>query len=66
MKFDQNLIEKYFSGETSADEFFGLNSTIKHRIKLSDGCFIGASSFVSESHDVPVKLIPRSSKPIPK
>ena len=51
---------------TGADVFFGLNSTIKHGIKLSDGCFVGASSFVSKSYDEPVNLVPRPSIPILK
>jgi hypothetical protein len=34
-------------------------------VKLADGCYIGASSFVSESYEFAVKLIPRAAKPLP-
>jgi len=50
---------------TGANVFFGLNSTIKNGVKLADGCFVGASSFVSESYGSAVKLIPRAAKPLP-
>jgi len=52
------------SVKTGDDIFFGLNSTIKNGIKLANGCFIGASAFVSESYDFSVKLIPRAAKPL--
>ena len=51
--------------KTGSDVFLGLNSTIKHCVKLADGCYIGASSFVSESYAFAVKLIPRAAKPLP-
>lgn len=49
---------------TGENVFFGLNSTMKNGIKLADGCFVGASSFVSESYEFSVRLIPRSAKPL--
>ena len=50
---------------TGSDVFFGINSSIKNGVKLADGCFVGASSFVSESYGFSVKLIPRAAKPLP-
>ena len=52
------------SVKTGDDIFFGLNSTIKNGVKLANGCFVGASAFVSESYDFSVKLIPRAAKPL--
>ena len=53
------------SVKTGAGIFFGLNSTIKNRVEIADGCFIGASSFVAESYGSAVKIIPRPAKPLP-
>jgi len=53
------------SVKTGADIFIGLNSTIKNRIEIADGCFVGASSFVAESYKSAVKIVPRAAKPLP-
>ena len=50
---------------TGSDIFFGINCTIKNGVKLADGCFVGASSFVSKTYNSSVKLIPRPAKPLP-
>ena len=50
---------------TGSDIFFGISCSIKNGVKLADGCFVGASAFVSESYNSAVKLIPRPAKPLP-
>ena len=50
---------------TGSDVFFGINCSIKNGVTLADGCFIGASSFVSDTYTSAVKLIPRPAKPLP-
>ena len=52
------------SVKTGADVFIGLNATIRNGIRLSDGCSVGASAFVADSHNRTVKLIPYSAKPL--